>query len=377
MKVFHCGRCQSVVFFENVQCVHCNWTLGYVPGAGQIASLEPLPSDSGVAQWRPINPPIQKNIYRLCKNYGDEHVCNWVVPADDTNDYCLSCRLTRKIPDLSVPEHRQLWGNLETAKRRLIYGVLQLKLPLTAKEEDPETGVAFEFLADGGVGSEPVLTGHNNGVIVVNVAEADDTERERRKAQLHEPYRTLLGHFRHEIGHYYWDRLIQGTDWLEPFRAVFGDEREEYHKSLERYYQSGPPVDWQARFVSAYAASHPWEDWAETWAHVLHITDTLETAFACGISLKPRRSDEPSIRPTSETNVALHSFDQLIQDWYPLTYVLNNLNRGMGRPDAYPFVLSAPAVEKLRFVHQVISEPRPAAMTAAIEKSRGSILKSA
>jgi hypothetical protein len=48
-------------------------------------------------------------------------------------------------------------------------------------------------------------------------------------------------------------------------------------------------------------------------------------------------------------------FDRILQNWLPLTYALNELNRGMGLPDLYPFVLSAPAIEKLRFVHEVLN----------------------
>src|SRR5207302_77798 len=136
-----------------------------------------------------------------------------------------------------------------------------------------------------------------DGVITLNVAEADDAQREKRRLQMHEPYRTLLGHFRHEIAHYYWDRLVKDGPLRDGFRARFGDEREDYGAALRRHYQQGPPADWQARFVSAYASAHPWEDWAETWAHYLHMADALETAIACGLSLRPRRGDEPSLKP--------------------------------------------------------------------------------
>jgi hypothetical protein len=218
--------------------------------------------------------------------------------------------------------------------------------------------VVFEFMADISLpGAEPVLTGHNDGVITLNVAEADDSERERRRTQLHEPYRTLLGHFRHEIGHYYWDRLVADSGDLNGFRNLFGDERQDYGEALKRHYSNGAPADWQQRFVSTYASSHPWEDWAETWAHYLHMTDSLETAAVCGLSLKPRRSDEPSLK-TANMNAPGDSFAKMVDAWFPLTYVLNNLNRGLGLADGYPFVLSTPALEKLRFVHGVVEAAR-------------------
>ena len=290
-------------------------------------------------------------VFRLCRNYRGENVCNSAVAAADPDPLCRSCRLTRVIPDLSQPGRREAWYRLEAAKRRLIYTLLGLGLPVASKTEDPDNGLVFEFLADSPDGAV-VFTGHKDGVITVNVAEADDAEREKRRLQMGEPYRTLLGHFRHEIGHYYWDRLIKDSPHLPAFRQLFGDEREDYAKALERHYQQATPRDWQARFVSLYASMHAWEDWAETWAHYLHMTDALETAASCGMSLKPRRTDEPVLSPGSGRP---ESFDQMIQRWFSLTYVLNNLNRGMGMPDAYPFVLSAPAIEKLRFVHHVIT----------------------
>ncbi|MGH8231506.1 MAG: zinc-binding metallopeptidase family protein, partial [Steroidobacteraceae bacterium] len=243
------------------------------------------------------------------------------------------------------------------------YGLRQLHLPVRDRVADPGRGLAFHFCADEDTaGDQPALTGHESGIITVNVAEADDSERERRRVQLHEPYRTLLGHFRHEVGHYYWDRLIRGSERIEAFRTLFGDERADYAAALRNHYDNGPVVrDWEASHVSAYAAIHPWEDWAETWAHYLHIADTLETAAACGLSLRPEHANDPALEPLALRKIQQPTgFDQLIADWFPVTYVLNNLNRGMGLPDAYPFVLSVAAIEKLRFVHTVIAAARPA-----------------
>ena len=262
------------------------------------------------------------------------------------------------IPNLSKPGTRELWAQLEAAKRRLVYSLLCMKLPVLSKAEDSERGLAFDFLADpepGTPGAAPVRTGHLNGVITINVAEADDAEREKRRLQLHEPYRTLLGHFRHEIGHYYWERLIQGTDWINGFRRLFGDEQQDYGQMLTRHHEQGAPANWPDSFVSAYASAHPWEDWAETWAHYLHITDTLETASRCGLSLQPRRSNEPEWKPEmADVGFWPLSFDQMVERWFPLTYVLNNLNRCMGLQDAYPFVLATPVLNKLRFIHEVV-----------------------
>ena len=219
------------------------------------------------------------------------------------------------------------------------------------------------------------MTGHDDGVITVNVAEADDVERERRRVQMHEPYRTLLGHFRHESGHYYWDRLIRDTERIDAFREAFGDERADYNAALQRHHANGPPSDWPDRFVTGYASSHPWEDWAETWAHDLHMTDALEIAATCGVQLRPHRRGDPSLKGVLDpTKDDPESFDELMANWVPLTYVLNNLNRGLGLPDSYPFVLSAPSTEKLRFVHETVQSVRSSAEEARTF-TRGTIIR--
>jgi hypothetical protein len=361
MKIFHCDHCGHLLFFENTACVGCHHRVAYLPDLLLVGSLDP----DGEDMWRS---PLAQAVtgYRLCQNDKIEGICNWAVTADDGNPFCMSCRITRVIPNLAEPANRAAWYRLEAAKRRLLFTLIELGLPLANRSEDPKDGLTFEFLADVDRSGGRVLTGHANGVITVNVAEADDAERERRRATMLEPYRTLLGHMRHESGHYYWDRLIRDTPELDEFRSLFGDERADYEESLQRHYDQGAPDDWQTRFVSAYASSHPWEDWAETWAHYLHMVDTLETAAACGLSLKPRRRDEPSLQeapvPVSSQPAA---FERLIDSWFPLTYVLNNLNRGLGLNDAYPFVLSPSAVAKLWFVDAVVgrSKVQPEAQT--------------
>jgi len=350
MKVFHCDHCQHLVFFENVRCVKCDHALAYLPDQEEMAALEA----AGDNLW---HTPGGGKAYRLCQNYTQENVCNWAIPATDPNPLCRSCRLTRVIPDLGTPGHRAAWYQLELAKRRLVYTLAWLELPLANRLEDPTGGLAFEFLADPAAPDAlQVLTGHDDGIITVNIAEANDAEREKRRLEMHEPYRTLLGHFRHEIGHYYWDRLIKDSPRRERFRALFGDESADYGEALQRHYRDGAPADWQEQFISTYATSHPWEDWAETWAHYLHMIDTLETTAACGLTLRPDRADGPALKPDAALGAGrLPPFDRLISNWFPVTYVLNNLNRGLGQGDAYPFVLAAPTVAKLRFVHEVIA----------------------
>ena len=334
MKVFHCDHCGQLLFFENVSCVRCGRALAYVPLLHDMTSLDPADVPN---QWRSL---LTTQTLRLCENYAKHNVCNWALPSDDPSPLCPACRLTRTIPNLSVPGNDRRWYALEVAKRRLFYTLDQLRLPLN--------GLLFDFLE----GPEP--TGHVEGVITVNVAEADEAERVKRRLQLNETYRTLLGHFRHEIGHYYWGRLIRGSARLDGFRRLFGDERKDYNAALHRHYQDAP-VNWQDNYVSAYATMHPWEDWAETWAHYLHMTDTLETAWACGISLRPTRDDEPTLTHLPDPSAGPVSFEGMMDGWAAITYVLNNLNRGLGNGDAYPFVLSAASVEKLRFVHETIA----------------------
>lgn len=352
MQIFRCDHCGNFIFFENSLCTHCGHTLAFLPDRMRMAALKPDGED-----WRPATPHKQdRQRYRLCANYREHDVCNWTVTADDPHPLCVSCRLTRVIPDLAPHGNRQAWYRLETAKRRLLYTLIGLGLPIATRDDDPQRGLAFAFRADlppGEGDGKPALTGHVNGLITINLAEADDAERERRRAMLREPYRTLLGHFRHEIGHYYWDRLIAGGPRLKAFRKRFGDERADYAAALERHYEQ-PAVDWQQRHVSVYASSHPWEDWAETWAHYLHMLDTLETASACGLSLhsEPASAEFATPRPQQEP------FDHIVERWFPLTFALNNLNRGLGLADAYPFVLPQPAIDKLRFVHETIAAPQ-------------------
>jgi hypothetical protein len=291
----------------------------------------------------------------LCQNGWEHEVCNWAVPAAEAEPYCRACRLNQTIPNLGDPAAKEAWHRLEIAKRRLLCTLFDLRLPVESKAVDPERGLAFSFLKN--EGDAIVFTGHNDGLITINIAEADDPFREKTRVQMGETYRTLLGHFRHEIGHYYWDRLIADGPWLAGFRSRFGDERADYGEAQQRHYQSGPPPDWGRHFVSAYASMHPWEDWAETWAHYLHMSDTLETARAYGLALRPRPTSDGASHPVSTLAVRRldpHSFDDLVSGWVPLAVALNSLNRSMGLADPYPFVLSEAAIEKLRFAHQVI-----------------------
>jgi hypothetical protein len=356
MKVFECQVCGQLLHFENVRCLSCDHPLGYLPDRTTIAALA-LADD---AHWTPAPITAAGARYRMCANYRHQDVCNWMVPADDPDPFCLACRLNETIPDLSVPGNRMLWARLERSKRHALYSILRLGLPLEGKSIDPEQGLAFAFLADPDpsfVETVQVLTGHAQGLITINLAEADDAVRERRRQHMGEPYRTVLGHFRHELGHYYWRRLIPDSGRLSAFRELFGDERADYGQALQHHNAAGPPRSWQTDYVSGYASAHPWEDWAETWAHYLHMVDTLETAGAFGLSAQnPVRRARPMIGHPLLDPYDTSDLQGLIAQWLSLAEVMNALNRSMGQPDPWPFVLSPNAIAKLGFIHAVIHE---------------------
>ncbi|WP_240635864.1 zinc-binding metallopeptidase family protein [Caldimonas tepidiphila] len=358
-RAYRC-RCGRPVFFRNSVCLACETPLGYDPRAARLLPLEPGRVDG---TWVPVGEPGRRVLYRRCGNFASPAACNWLIRCDaqgrSAQPLCPSCNLNRTIPDLTVPGNELLWQKVEIAKRRLVSELMALGLQVRSRlNEDPERGLAFDVMQSV-PGGPAVMTGHADGVITLNLDEADDAKREGTRAQMQEPYRTLLGHLRHEVGHYYWDRLVFRSHWLEPFRALFGDEREDYGEALQRHYANGPRPDWPQRHVSAYASSHPWEDWAESWAHYLHMVDTLGTAASFGVS---SADVELQCEPFVETALSLPddpqgpAFLAFINDWVGLSAVLNELARSMGQPDLYPFVLSVDAVRKLHFVHRVVAD---------------------
>ncbi len=351
MKTFNCDHCGQSVYFDNFSCLRCKKQLAYIADLQFVGSLDEV--EPGVFT-SPV-PAAKDRLFRLCSN-AQYNVCNSAIDHDDANSLCHYCELTHIKPDLLKPENLFAWQKIETAKRRLLYTLETLELAIPNKDQYPDTGLSFLFLADPEDPEEPpVLTGHANGVITLNIAEADDSIREKRKAELHEPYRTLLGHMRHEVGHYYWDRLIADRDNFASFRALFGDEQLDYAEALKAYYNDGPKPNWQAEYVSAYSTMHPWEDWAETFSHYLHMVDTLQTANDAGMSLKPKQKSQLGLRSAPDATDGA-SFDRMIDSWYAVSILHNNLNRSMGLPDAYPFVITGQVVEKLRYIHSMIEK---------------------
>jgi hypothetical protein len=348
MKLFKCHSCGQLLYFENCACRNCFHRLGYLPDENVLSPLEQCGTD-----WTALAAP--ERLYRFCANSAFD-VCNWLVTADSSEQYCIACRHNRMVPDPRQTGNLAAWYKLEVAKHRLFYTLMRMKLPLESHSDIGDKGLSFDFLVDAeGTRTSKVMTGHDDGLITIDVAEADDVERETRRRAMGEPYRTLLGHFRHEVGHYYWDRLVRDGGKLDACRKVFGNDREDYGEALQRHYANGAPPDWQEGFVSSYATTHPWEDFAETWAHYLHIVDTLEMAKAFNLRASPRLDTD--IAATVDFNpYAAADVRQLTGTWIPLTFALNSLNRTMGREDLYPFIISPPVIEKLGFIHDLVQQ---------------------
>ncbi len=352
-------QCERPVFFRNSLCLGCNAALGYEPLLGEVRAM--LPED-GAGTWRLSGVPEATGSYRRCANFDSPAGCNWLVAVDDASPLCLSCRLNRTIPDLSDADNQRYWRAIENAKRRLVAQLLGLGLPVRSKiDDDSQRGLAFDLLRSPPEGPR-VLTGHASGLITLNVEEADDATREKIRHDMHEPYRTLLGHFRHEIGHYYWDRLVTGTRWHESFRALFGDERADYAAAIKANYENGPPPGWAQRHITTYASAHPWEDWAESWAHYMHLVDSLDTALGFGLTGDAVEAETEPFEladlyaPEHPDAARILS---IVNSWLELTTVLNELARSMGQPDFYPFVMSSTVVRKLHFIHLVIRDESP------------------
>jgi hypothetical protein len=351
-------RCGRPVYFHNSLCLGCNATLGFETDSLQVVSMQPATTPG---RWKLDVSENTTSEWKRCENFDSPAGCNWMVHAEEEETLCRSCRLNQTIPTLDEKSNHVLWRKIENAKRRLVSQLLSLGLPVYSKvSEDTERGFMFDFLRSPTKGPR-VLTGHANGLITLNIEEADDSVRERIRHELHEPYRTLLGHFRHEVGHYYWDRLVFGTPWLDKFRELFGDERKDYAAALKRNYEHGPPANWADQHISSYASVHPWEDWAETWAHFLHVVDSIDTALRFGLQGEDvEQVYEPFCiqdlyDPTAPD--AQHVI-LLVNSWIQLTTVLNELARSMGQHDYYPFVMSRPVLRKMHFIQMIVKEER-------------------
>lgn len=346
MKNFACTSCGNKVYFENVKCLRCKSVLGFHPDVLAIVALAPtgLKDEAGSDLYRVVGG--KGALMRFCANAG-YGVCNWLTSSRDPSALCNACALNRTIPNLSEAGALAAWADLERAKKRLVYSLKRFGLPLDVTAEGGGK-LVFDFVRG-------ALTGHNEGVITIDISEADAVQREMQRQQFGEPYRALLGHLRHESGHFYWTVLVQRAGLEESFRALFGDERADYNAALQQHHANGPPPDWEKHFVSAYASMHPWEDWAETWAHYLHMVAAIDTADAEGFEPKASRSALAALWGARKSDVYRQlEFQALMERWIPLSIALNSLSRCMGHDDFYPFVIPAPAYAKLAFVHRVV-----------------------
>ncbi len=349
MKLFQCNNCNNIVFFENNFCRKCGCKLGFLEKEMALISL-----DSKLTEW--VLPNQNNSVFRYCENH-KHGVCNWLV-EDNGSKFCKACSLNTIIPNLQINQNKEKWKKLEVAKHRLIFQLLHLKLPIQSKIVNKDSGLSFNFLSKQEATGENknLMTGHANGVITILLSEADSVLLEKMKKDLDEKYRTLIGHFRHEVGHYYWERLIRDNNQvLEQYRTYFGDERVSYADALDKHYKQGPIPNWQNSFISEYASSHSWEDWAETWAHYLHLMDTLETAYYFGLTVDTRIDNENPIQMEALFDPYQNNdFDKIVDSCIPLYSAINSMNRSMGISDVYPFVISEPVIEKMKFIHQTL-----------------------
>lgn len=376
MKTFKC-ICSGnpSLFFESNCCTACGRLVGLTDDFDAVH-----PFDAGAETGYFTLAGGEGRLYKKCTNFAEHNACNGMVevnltnPQEQTTEFCFACRFNETIPNLGVEEHVPLWQKMEAAKRRALFTLKELPVPLQNLQENPDSGLSFEFIVDRDAKDHflsklphhpDVMTGHDFGNITINLAEADDVARSATKAAMGEQYRTLLGHFRHELGHYYFDQIIAPDPEKHALcKTYFGDDECDYQQALDNHYQSGgPPADWPQNFISEYATMHPWEDWAETWAHYMHIIDTLETAQSNGVALSRSRTS-PSDEAIDDLNLPQQhdasdftaSFAEILDTWMTFSVILNSINRSMGLQDAYPFVLTPPVRNKLAFIHHAIHD---------------------
>ncbi len=335
-----CPHCRHFVYLDLLECANCRGELGYHLLSRQF---------HGIRQGRA---EIDGETWYACSNR--EWGCNWLVWEDAPAGRCFSCRLTRKRPEADDTVAMEKLAKVEEAKRRLLLQLGDLGLPIVPWDVQPG-GLGFDLLSSFSSG-KPVMIGHAGGIITIDLAESLDDRREALRVRLGEPYRTILGHLRHEVGHYFQNVLLPDDETWERCRALFGDERASYRDALKRHYAMGAPAEWHASFISEYATMHPWEDFAETFAHYLHITGTLQTAAAIGIHL------DAAVTNLRDTDVVpLESYrsqpiQRLLTDWEWMSQSFNRINRSMGFGDLYPFDLVEPVRLKLAFIHDIVTK---------------------
>ena len=334
-----CPHCRHFVYLDTLTCPNCEAELGYHLVTRQFY---------GVRHGHVV---IDDMTWYTCSNR--EWSCNWLVREDAPAGRCFACRLTRRRPAANDTVALEKLAKTEEAKRRLLLQLGDLGMPIVPWDVK-EGGLGFDLISSLSDG-KPVMIGHANGIITIDLAESLDDRREALRVRLGEPYRTILGHLRHEVGHYFQNVLLADDELWARCRALFGDERASYKDALARHYKLGAPSNWHDGFISEYATMHPWEDFAETFAHYLHITGTLQTAAVIGIHL------DASVTNLRDTDVIpLVSYrdepiQRLLSDWEWMSQGFNRINRAMGFGDLYPFTIVGPVRHKLAFIHDIVT----------------------
>lgn len=334
-----CPSCRRFIYLDTLVCPDCSTEVGFQILEQRFVSIR----DDRVV--------VDDVTWYSCseRDWG----CNWLVREDAPAGRCFSCRLTRTRPAADDTIALEKLAKTEEAKRRLILQLGELGLPIVPWDVTAG-GLGFDLLSSRSNGQR-VIIGHANGIITIDLAESLDDVREALRVRLGEPYRTLLGHLRHEVGHYFQNVLIRDdTTWAE-CRELFGDERASYQDALKRHYATGAPEGWQSSFISEYATMHPWEDFAESFAHYLHIVGTLQTAAAIGIRLDAGASTLRDVDVVPSDDYGDESIGRVLSDWAALSQGFNRINRAMGLGDLYPFTISPPVRQKLAFVHELIT----------------------
>lgn len=337
MRIFRCDRCGSALAFAALTCPLCGIDVGYVPDQLAMRSLEAI---TPAAQYHVAG---DDRPHWRCLNaaWG----CNWMLPVG-SGPWCRSCATTRGRPDEGRPASIDAWMAAEAAKRRVIHQLDELALTFEIRSPATPDGLAFDFVH---VPSAGGITGHLDGVVTLDLAEVDEHHRGLLRRDLDETYRTVIGHLRHEIGHYFWGRLVGQSDDLEQFRVLFGNERSDYAEAIERHYAPGERAWDTTRFVTAYASVHPSEDWAETFAHYLHILDATGTALAHEVAPPAARD------AAAERVLQAMEFSEILDIWRPINAAIGAIAESLGTPDPYPFDPTGVVVDKLAFVHRQIT----------------------
>ena len=334
MRRFPCDRCGQAVHFAAQQCPTCDGALGYDSETRSIRTLLPTAEPAMFTAWGSSRP--------LWRCLNTAWGCNWTLPAHTGATWCRSCALTRGRPDDERPAALDAWARAEAAKRRLVHQLDDLGLPVVARSDAIPGGLAFDFVALPGTGG---ITGHRDGVVTLDLAEVDDRYRDDLRRQLGERFRSVIGHLRHEIGHYYWTTLVQQPGREPAVRRTFGDERVDYGDALAGHYAGATSWDVR-RFVSPYAASHPLEDWAETFAHYLHILDATGTAVAHGLLPDPAGA---IAGPTATLD-----FSAVLAAWRSLHVALDAISEAVGSPAVFPVDPLDTVTAKLVVVHELV-----------------------